>query len=318
MGSTPLSVGFSRSMASIASSIELADGGLLGLGLEPVRPAGLFGNPEDVLGEVFVAVLGVGARASSAASAAWRSSKASEMYLRKMRPRTTCLYSAASMWPRSLSAAAQSLSSKPRLALEVALADFFAPARLPRRPESDRASLGAAGGGGAEEAGRPRRAGLTEEAEGPAGFPAGSPRTARSFLTGDRAGSGDAAFPLRDDGLSHSDLLGELSLGQSSRGAAITNPLHGLHGEIGFRSFKRPAGLGPAGPERWRSAGYVEVVGSRGDLSLKQSFLGDPRRDMARASLGQRSSEDSTKPSRLLGGPIRSQVLPGSWVGGKG
>ena len=38
------------------------------------------------------------------------------MYLRKMSPSTTCLYSAASMWPRSLSAAAQSFSSKPRLA----------------------------------------------------------------------------------------------------------------------------------------------------------------------------------------------------------
>ena len=45
-----------------------------------------------------------------ASSSAWWASKASEMYLRKMRPRTTCLYSAASMWPRSLSAAAQSLA----------------------------------------------------------------------------------------------------------------------------------------------------------------------------------------------------------------
>ena len=36
------------------------------------------------------------------------------MYLRKIRPRTTCLYSAASMLLRSASAAAQSLASKPR------------------------------------------------------------------------------------------------------------------------------------------------------------------------------------------------------------
>src|SRR5438477_9470795 len=42
------------------------------------------------------------------------SSKASEMYLRKMRPRQTCLYSEASMWPRILSAAAQSWASKLR------------------------------------------------------------------------------------------------------------------------------------------------------------------------------------------------------------
>ena len=51
-----------------------------------------------------------------ATSLAWCSSKVSEMYLRKMRPRTTCLYSAASMLLRSLSAASQSLASKPMLA----------------------------------------------------------------------------------------------------------------------------------------------------------------------------------------------------------
>src|SRR5687767_75248 len=39
------------------------------------------------------------------------------MYLRKIRPRTTCLYSAASMLLRSASAEAQSLASKPRLAV---------------------------------------------------------------------------------------------------------------------------------------------------------------------------------------------------------
>src|SRR5712691_1469303 len=38
------------------------------------------------------------------------------MYFRKIRPSTTCLYSAASMWPRSLSAAAHSFCSNPRLA----------------------------------------------------------------------------------------------------------------------------------------------------------------------------------------------------------
>ena len=36
------------------------------------------------------------------------------MYLRKMSPSTTCLYSAASMLPRSVSAAAQRVVSKPR------------------------------------------------------------------------------------------------------------------------------------------------------------------------------------------------------------
>ena len=52
-----------------------------------------------------------------ASSSACFASKASEMYLRKIRPRTTCLYSAASMLLRSASAAAQSLASKPRLAV---------------------------------------------------------------------------------------------------------------------------------------------------------------------------------------------------------
>ena len=51
-----------------------------------------------------------------AASSACLASKASEMYLRKISPRTTCLYSAASILLRSASAAAQSLASKPRLA----------------------------------------------------------------------------------------------------------------------------------------------------------------------------------------------------------
>src|SRR5436190_5436537 len=53
---------------------------------------------------------------SLATSFAWCSSKLSEMYLRKIRPRTTCLYSAASMLLRSLSAASQSFCSKPILA----------------------------------------------------------------------------------------------------------------------------------------------------------------------------------------------------------
>ena len=47
------------------------------------------------------------------------------MYLRKIRPRTTCLYSAASMLERSLSAASQSLASKPSDAEE-----FFADEEL--------------------------------------------------------------------------------------------------------------------------------------------------------------------------------------------
>src|SRR5437879_538363 len=58
--------------------------------------------------------LSSGSASFSALRASYRSWKASEMYLRKMRPRTTCLYSAASRLPRSLSAVAQRVTSKPR------------------------------------------------------------------------------------------------------------------------------------------------------------------------------------------------------------
>src|SRR5437870_8481540 len=51
-----------------------------------------------------------------ASSSACLASKASEMYLRKISPRTTCLYSAASMLLRRASAAAHSLASKPSVA----------------------------------------------------------------------------------------------------------------------------------------------------------------------------------------------------------
>ena len=97
---------------------DLADGRLLGAVLE-MRPAGVRGHPEDVFGAVFVGIFGIRRlriRLCRRASLAWCSSKVSEMYLRKIRPRTTCLYSAASMLLRSLSAASQSLASKPRLA----------------------------------------------------------------------------------------------------------------------------------------------------------------------------------------------------------
>ena len=48
------------------------------------------------------------------------------MYFRKISPRTTCLYSAASMEPRRALAAAHSWASKPRLAEEAGYtADLF-------------------------------------------------------------------------------------------------------------------------------------------------------------------------------------------------
>ena len=61
LGRTPLRRGLSRSMATMASSTILPMVGCLALAWQ-VRPAGLLGHPEDVLGFVFVFVLGVGAR----------------------------------------------------------------------------------------------------------------------------------------------------------------------------------------------------------------------------------------------------------------
>src|SRR4051812_33539867 len=53
---------------------------------------------------------------SSASKEECLASNASEMYFRKIRPSTTCLYSDGSRFPRSLSAARNISASKPRLA----------------------------------------------------------------------------------------------------------------------------------------------------------------------------------------------------------
>ena len=57
-------------------------------------------------------------------SSACFASNASEMYFRKMRPSTTCLYSAASMLFRNASAVAQSFASNPRFAAVSVLVDL--------------------------------------------------------------------------------------------------------------------------------------------------------------------------------------------------
>jgi hypothetical protein len=87
---------------------QLADGGLLGLGFE-VRPARLGGTQK-----MFSARYSSGSSGSAYGSCSRRlrcSSKASEIYLRKIRPSTTCLYSAASIEPRRASAICQSCAS---------------------------------------------------------------------------------------------------------------------------------------------------------------------------------------------------------------
>src|SRR5690606_25815247 len=87
-------------------------------------PACRFRHPEHVGGGVVVAVfqfccqvvfagirevIFVSRSAKRLSSSARRAEKVSEMYFRKMSPRTRCLYSAASMLARSLSAAAHSV-----------------------------------------------------------------------------------------------------------------------------------------------------------------------------------------------------------------
>jgi hypothetical protein len=92
---------------------DLANFSLLGIGLK-MLPAGFLGNPEDVCPAY--SSRSSGSACFSFCNSLWRSSKASEMYLRKISPRTTCLYSEASMWPRNLSAAAHNFCSNPRFA----------------------------------------------------------------------------------------------------------------------------------------------------------------------------------------------------------
>src|SRR5467141_4048838 len=60
------------------------------------------------------------------------------MYLRKIRPRTTCLYSAASMLLRRASAAAQSFASRPSVALGswVVVPSFFLRAICSEPPDT--------------------------------------------------------------------------------------------------------------------------------------------------------------------------------------
>jgi hypothetical protein len=86
---------------------RLANGGLPGASLQ-IRPACFGWHPQDIDGAILVGVLRVGALATLGLQGGVLLLKASEMYLRKIRPSTTCLYSAASMLLPSASAAAHS------------------------------------------------------------------------------------------------------------------------------------------------------------------------------------------------------------------
>src|SRR5450830_1316987 len=137
LGSTPLRAGFSRSMASMASSTVRP---IVGWGAWAFRwDQRASRGTQKMLWALYSSGSSgsaPSARAAAAASSACLASNASLMYLRKIRPRTMCLYSAASMLLRSMSADCQSLASRPVVALAVAEArGVRAPAaRLVRAP----------------------------------------------------------------------------------------------------------------------------------------------------------------------------------------
>ena len=95
---------------------DLADGRLLGVRLAGATSGLPCGTQKMLTARYSSGSSGSAPASCSASSLACCSSKASEMYFRKIRPRTTCLYSAASMLERSASAIFQSSFSKPRFA----------------------------------------------------------------------------------------------------------------------------------------------------------------------------------------------------------
>src|SRR5450830_439442 len=117
LGRTPLRVGFSRSMASMASSTVRP---IVGWGAWALRwDQRASRGTQKMLAALYSSGSSgsaPSARAAAAASSACFDSKASLMYLRKMSPSTMCLYSAASMLLRSMSAEAPSLGSRPLVA----------------------------------------------------------------------------------------------------------------------------------------------------------------------------------------------------------
>jgi hypothetical protein len=110
-----LSDGLSRSIAAIASSTIWP---IVGCGAAPFR----YGQRASGGTQKMFSARYSSGSSGSAPSLRWASnsacfaSNASEMYLRKIRPSKTCLYSAASMLLRSASAACHSFASKPSFA----------------------------------------------------------------------------------------------------------------------------------------------------------------------------------------------------------
>src|SRR5438132_909396 len=103
-------------MALIASSTRVPMPGCGALAFRCIQRAS-FGTQKMLAARYSSGSSGLAPCAFWPSSSACFASKASEMYLRKIKPRTTCLYSAASMLLRRASAAAQSFASRPCVAL---------------------------------------------------------------------------------------------------------------------------------------------------------------------------------------------------------
>jgi hypothetical protein len=111
LGSTPFSEGLSRSTAAMVSSTRVPMVGCLAWALRcDQRASG--GTQKMPSARYSSGSSGSAPSVIRVSSSAWYSSKASEMYFRKIRPRTTCLYSAASIAPRRASAVFHSSTSR--------------------------------------------------------------------------------------------------------------------------------------------------------------------------------------------------------------
>lgn len=194
---------------------DLADGGVLGAGLDASRagPAGLFGDPEDVVHQVFVPLLRVclgvplelGAVLFEGVGDVFEEDQAED---------DVFVF-------RGVHVAAQAVGGGPELVLEaevgagaVAVGGFPPGAGAGAAP-ADRRLLGRRCGFGLRWH-RGLRSGLEQGTE---------------LFQGDGARLGDPTLPLGYDRLGHAGFPGELRLAQAGRGAAVTNPLCGLHGE---------------------------------------------------------------------------------------
>ena len=104
-----LSAGLSRSIAAMAASTVRPIVDCLAWAFRFAQRAS--GGTQKMFSAVYSSRSSAASSPHVASTAARRSSKASEMYFKKICPSTTCLYSAASIEPRRAAAIAHSFAS---------------------------------------------------------------------------------------------------------------------------------------------------------------------------------------------------------------